>query len=686
MAFFENEAEPLQKRIKAKLRVPPPIPDTGWLPPKIFPNLSDACFITHDVETREYDWDHGPGWSRGQAEIVGHSISAYWRNGEEFTAYYPTRHTVEPEYNLDHAQVTNYMRDQLQTPHIPKGYANAYFDIGNSTDDNIFVQGEIHDIQFSEALLTEDDDVDLDALGEKYLGSSKDTSAMYKWCSEAYGGEPNGSQRGNIYRTSPRLAGPYAEEDSRMIRPVLEKQWPRMQSEGLLDLYRMECDLVVLLVRMRMQGAQIDVSYAEALYGEITASIDIQVKEVKFLTGIQIADSAASGDIARVFDKVGIPYRTTPITKKPSIVDEDLATLDHPVARLCHAIRQLDKIRGTFVRNGLLEAHVNGVIHGEFNPLRLTGGNYGKKGARTGRFSSAHPNLQNIPVRSELGQRVRKAYIPFAHHKDFLEMDFSQYEYRILAHYAVGPGSDALRMRYRGDPNTDYHDSTMDMIKNAPGGTYNRWEASGLDYNKIRKRVKTVNFSLMNAMGEAVLSSELGINRSEAKELLDVYHSANPYIKATLKATELEAQKLGYITTILGRRRRFNMWEPKPIWDEKSQSFLKSAPLKYGHAIREYGTMIQRARCHIALNSRTQGTNADGMKRSMMLAHKAGVFDVTGVPMLTVHDSLGFSRKDDSPLQIEAYRELQHIMETALPLNVPIRVDTATGPNWGDLH
>ncbi|MFZ1074797.1 MAG: DNA polymerase [Minisyncoccia bacterium] len=598
-----------------------------------------------------------------------------------WTGYFPIGHTVEPEYNLDRDQVTRWVRDVMQTPNIPKLYANSLYDIGNCTDDSIYTTGEIHDVQFAEALLSEDENVDLDALGEKYLGKGKETNRLYAWCADAYGGDVNGAQRSNIYRASPRIVGPYAEEDSRMLYPILQKQLTQLNKEGLVDLYRMECELVILLIRMRIEGITIDMPYAEKLYGEVTSIIHQKQAQIKATTGVSVADSAPSGDIAKVFDACGIPYRITPKTKKPSITDDDLKIIVHPAGALCRELRQHDKVRGTFIRNGLLESSVNGVLHGEFHPLRGMRG-----GARTGRFASSNPNLQNIPVRTELGKLIRKAYIPNPGHLCWEDDDFSQYEYRILAHFAVGPGSDELRAEYCNDPNTDYHTRTTGMIKSSAYHAYQRWEAQGLDGGKIRKRVKTINFGLMNAMGIDLLAAELGISKNEAAPLLEVYHTANPYVKATIKDCEQFAQANGFITTFLGRKRRFNLWEPRPEWDEETRTFAKQTPLRYHHAIRVYGPMIHRAMTHIALNSRTQGTNADGMKKSMVLAHKAGIFDVTGVPKLTVHDSLSFSVIDDTPIQREAFKELRHIMETALALRVPVRVDSERGPNWGDLH
>jgi DNA polymerase I-like protein with 3'-5' exonuclease and polymerase domains len=189
-------------------------------------------------------------------------------------------------------------------------------------------------------------------------------------------------------------------------------------------------------------------------------------------------------------------------------------------------------------------------------------------------------------------------------------------------------------------------------------------------------------------MGLELLAFELSLPKKEVAGLLAAYHEANPYVKATAKHYEEMAQQQGYITTVLNRRRRFNMWEPKPKWDEETRSYVKYPGLRYQHAIAVYGSAIQRARTHTALSSETQGSNADGMKKWMVDADDAGVFAVTGVPTLTVHDELDFSVIDDSPARREAHQELRYLGEQALAhkLTVPIRVDSGRGPNWGSIE
>jgi hypothetical protein len=136
MFFNDDELGPLKKR--TILRVPPPIPDNGWRPPQYFPNLSGASVISFDTERKENDWQHGPGWRRGKAHTVGFSVAARDRRGNRGKWYFPIRHEVEPHWNLDPKQCLGWLKETLETPHIPKVGANLIYDVGSLTDDGIY--------------------------------------------------------------------------------------------------------------------------------------------------------------------------------------------------------------------------------------------------------------------------------------------------------------------------------------------------------------------------------------------------------------------------------------------------------------------------------------------------------------------------------------------------------------------
>lgn len=647
----------------ATLRVPPPTPETGWRPPLAFPNLAAAVMISIDTETKETDFEKGgPGFGRGKGHIVGFSVGAMDAAGAIGKWYFPLRHEVEPEFNLDPAACFAWVKPYLENPAIPKVGANLLYDVGWLTEEGIYVQGDLHDVQFAEALLNEEGFINLEHLGSKYLKEGKASNILYEWCAQAYGGSVSDSQRANIWRASPRIVGLYGESDADLPLRVLQKQWPLLEAEGLMDVYRMECDSIPLLTQMRLTGVNIDLPAAESLYGELSVDIANLYSQLHAQVGFS-CNIDSPGDLKRMFDDAGIAYPHTAIGN-PSFTKTWLATVEHPMVDAILEIREYEKIRGTFIRSYMLERHVNGRVHCQFHPLRGDDG-----GTRSGRFSSDKPNLQNIPVRSKLGKRVRKLFIPDYGHMAVEKNDYSQIEYRLLAHFAVGPGSDNVRERYNNDPKTDYHDMTIELV----------WLIAKQLID--RKPIKNINFGLLYGMGQPKLARQIGIAKAVADEIFKAYHAGNPYVKATMDASSLEAQQLGYITTILGRRSRFNMWEPRQI---NYQNRARGLPEVM--ALQQYGADIIRSSTHKAINRRLQGSAADIIKKGMVRCYKEGVFDVIGVPKLQVHDELVNSVIDDSPRQQEAYRYMKHVLETAIPLRVPVLVDSGRGPNWGSIE
>lgn len=640
----------------AVVRAQPPIPDTGWRPPQEFPNLSGARVLAVDTETKETDWDHGPGWGRGAGHIVGVSIAT----DDLRRWYFPVRHEVEPEYNLNPDNVFAWLRDALANPHQPKVGANLIYDLGWLAEENVEVAGELVDVQHAEALLDERGEVNVDYLGEKYLGEGKETSLLYRWCADYYGGSPNGDQRGNIWRAPPRLVGPYAEQDAIVPLRVARAQYPLLEAEGLLPVLRMENGLIRLMIAMRRAGVTVDVQRAEELRHKLLGLQQEAQGRLDHIAGTRI-EVSKSASIARAFDAMGLKYPLTP-TGKPSFTQAFLKAQSNPVADLINTVRKLDKLRGTFVESYVLNSHVNGKIHGQFHLLRGD-----ESGTRSGRLSSSDPNLQNIPARDpELAPMVRGMFIPDPGHKQWRKYDYSQIEYRFLVHFAEGPGAAEVRQQYADNPDTDYHEFVIAMIKDMTGFVLDR------------KPAKNINFGLIYGMGIPKLLRTLGLTKDEGEKLFAAYHKAIPYAKAAMEYCSGVAQETGIITTILGRRSRFDLWEPQGYRNDDEEA--RALPLDA--AIRTYGH-IRRAYTHKALNRRLQGSAADLMKYAMWRCWEDGVFAATGVPRLTVHDELDFSDPGGCD---DAFNYMQHLMENALPLRVPVRADPEVGPDWGNVH
>jgi DNA polymerase I-like protein with 3'-5' exonuclease and polymerase domains len=273
-------------------------------------------------------------------------------------------------------------------------------------------------------------------------------------------------------------------------------------------------------------------------------------------------------------------------------------------------------------------------------------------GTVTGRFSYSNPNLQQIPARHAiLGPLIRSIFIPEKDH-EWSIFDYSQQEPRLVVHYASLKnylGANKFVDSYLNDDSTDFH-KMVSEIADIP-----------------RKLAKTINLGLFYGMGKGKLMSQLGVNLEDATEMLANYNERVPFVKQLMNDTMSRAGKKGFLSTIEGRRCRFEEWEPINEWGKKS------LPLK--EAQQEYGEhMIKRAWTYKALNRLIQGSAADQTKKAMLELYKQGY-----MAHIQVHDELDFSvanEKDKS--------KIKEIMEHAIKLQVPSKVDVECGSNWGD--
>lgn len=637
------------------IHVMPNIPDTGWTAPKEFPNLKIAKIISFDVETYDPNMiKKGPGWARKDGHIVGVAVGA----DNDGRWYFPVRHEIEPEHNLDPIHVFKWLKDTLNNPSQPKIGANLMYDIGWLAEENIQVCGQLFDVQFAEALLNETGLVNLDHLSNKYLNLHKETELLYQWCADYYGGSVNHKQRANIYRSPARLVGPYAESDVDLPLRIIKKQFSLLEKEQLSQLFYRENKLIPLLIRMRKKGVRIDLDKAEKLSQKLNKRICILKDKLRGIAKRPI-NVYASNDLAKVFDELELEY---PLTEKgnPSFTKGFLETQDYEIVKVILEIKKLDKLKNVFIDSYLLESHINGYIHCQFHPLR--GDEYG---TRSGRFSSSHPNLQNIPIRDKIfGPLLRSLFVPDENHVQWYKQDASQIEYRFLAHYAVGTDSDLVRQKYKENPETDYHQFTQDLIK----------QQTNVELG--RKPTKNINFGFIYGMGKPTLAKNLKVTKKKAEKLFEAYHKGAPFVKATMDHYITTAKELGYVKTIKNRRSRFDLFEP--IW----QSHEKRAPaLRYDKALSIYGLNIQRAYTHKALNRVLQGSAAELIKETMLQCDEAGLFDII-VPKLTVHDELDFS---DPGGMHKTFKEIKNIFEQAIKIKVPILVDEEIGPDWGNV-
>ena len=630
------------------------MPDTGWKPPTDFPELRNGGALCIDLET--YDPElikNGPGWARGVGHVLGIAIGT-----NEWERYYPIAHEIGAEDNCDSDRVIEWLKVMLSNPKQAKLGANIGYDIGWLEELGINVAGKTYDVQYAEALLNEDGDVSLERIAQRTLGEGKQGDVVGDWL-RSWSGSTQKDMRKFLYKAPPRLVGPYAEGDVDLPRRVMPYLHADLKAQGLVDLFELECDLIPLLIAMRRKGVSIDIPAAEDAGAQLEAK-EIHHRNIAWeLAGTEVNFNSAN-QMAGAFDELHLPYGYTdhPTKPKPKIDKGVLASIDHP---FCHAVneaKRFNKARKVFIESYLLESHVEGKVYCEFKALRGRDG-----GTRSGRFASANPNLQNIPSRDPfIGPLIRSCFVPDPEHVMWRRYDFSQIEYRHLAHCARGVGSDRLRQQYNDDPKTDYHVWTQTLIK----------KMTGLDIG--RKATKTVNFGLLYGMSEWTLRESLGLTKDQAKDLFAAYHTALPFVGETMDWYKEDAQRTGVTRTILGRTSRFTKWVPQ------GKDGKKFTPLDYHQALQHYGQYIQRAATHKGLNRRLQGSAADQLKVGMLACWQQGIFDVVGVPRTTVHDELNFS---DEGAPESAWDEMKHVMETALPLRVPIIMDAESGPSWG---
>lgn len=660
--MFWEDAPRERAKGGAPARGPQPVPETGWCAPAEFPRLGAAKQLIIDVET--YDPNiktHGPGWATGDGHVVGLAVGT--DDGQQW--YFPMRH----EYgggNMDADMVLRWAREELTREWQPKLGANLMYDVGWLKREGVEVRGELIDVQFAEALLDEHAySYALGTLATKYLGETKAEDELYDWLQRSYGGPAGRKQAGNIYRAPVALAGPYAEGDVDLPYRIYQKQRELLAKEDLTSVFQMECELIYQLVQMRWNGVRVNVDKAEQVREEFLQRETVLQEVLDNYSGRNGFRTDAASDMQAAFDVLGLPYPKT-AAGNPSFAKTVLEGINHPFTRAILEKRKLAKARGTFVEGYILDKNHAGRVHCEFHPLKRD-----DVGTVSGRFSSSNPNLQNIPARDkEMKQLVRGLFLP-EDGKQWFAPDYSQVEYRVLTHFALGPGAEEARQRYRDNPKTDYHAYTHDLVQ----------QLTGLNFD--RKPIKNINFGIVFGMGEARIKSILGRN---GETVLAGYHEALPFVKHTLNVASQRAQHRGFIRTLGGRKARFPFWECGRYVSAKDQAQIckeRGDPKWFNfvatreEAMDKWGS-AKRAMTHKALNSLTQGSAAELIKRAMVNIWKAGL----PVPMVQVHDELGFSLHKQEDAEVAA--EITRMMESAIKMKVPILVDGDWGETWGD--
>ena len=609
-------------------------PQTEWIPPTDFPDLGKYDEIAIDLETKDPNLNKrmGSGSVVGVGDVVGISLATH-----DWCAYYPIAH--EGGGNMDRKMVLNWFQDQMRLPSV-KIFHNAMYDVCWLRAIGIQVHGMVVDTMIAASLINENRfRYDLNGISRDYLGKGKDETALYE-AAKSWGVDP----KAEMYKLPAMYVGSYAERDAQLTFELWQEFKKEIIHQDIEDIFNMETSLFPVLVDMRFLGVRVD---------QDRAAIEKKrmVEEEKRLLGGIYAETGqdvqiwAARSIAKVFDKLGLPYDRTEKTGAPSFTKNFLANHPHTLVQAIAKAREINKAHTTFI-DTILKHSTNGRIHAEINQLRSEGG-----GTVTGRFSMNNPNLQQIPARNkDLGPRIRSLFIPEEGCK-WGCFDYSQQEPRLVVHYAALQGfysvEDVVDAYKDGD--ADFHQIVADMAD------IGRFQA------------KTINLGLFYGMGKNKLQAELGINKLQAEELFKQYHSKVPFVKQLMDAVMDRAQRKGKVRTLLGRLCRFHLWEPNQFGIHK--------PLPHDDALAEHGPGIRRAYTYKALNRLIQGSAADMTKKAMIELHKEGI-----TPHIQVHDELDISVIN--PLEAA---KIKDIMENAVDLEVPNKVDYEEGSNWGSI-
>ena len=617
----------IQKPLFAKVQ-------SEWVQPDHFPDLSKYDEISIDLETKDPDLKtKGSSSTRGVGDVVGIAIAV-----KDWVGYYPIAHEAGP--NMNRKQVLNWFSDVLKTDSL-KIFHNAIYDVLWIHRLGLTVHGTVVDTMVVASLVDENRfRYDLNSVANDYVGIGKNESALQEAAKE-WGVDP----KSEMYKLPAMYVGEYAERDAEITLSLWQEFKKEINSQDLHAIVELEQQVFPCLLEMKLKGVRIDEDQLARVESTLQKNYDKYMKRVKEDSGLY-PEIWAAASIEKVCQVRNITdFDRTPKTGKPSFTKNYLKNHKDPVLRAINSAREADKLKNTFLDSIKNFVH-NGRIHADIHQLK---GDFG--GTVTGRLSYSNPNLQQIPNYTDIGMGVRSIFVPEKGHR-WGCFDYSQQEPRLVVHFALSTpgvlGVASIAESYeKGE--ADFHEIVAKI--------------ADID----RSEAKTINLGLFYGMGKAKLANSLGYNDEDAEKVLTQYHQRVPFVKQLIKQVMNRAQDSGKIRTLLGRRCRFNLWEPSYFGVHK--------PLKHEDAIKEHGPGIRRAFTYKALNKLIQGSAADMTKKTMVDLKSEGI-----LPMIQLHDELDISVESK-----EHANKIKEIMENCVELKVPNKVDYEVGDNWGDI-
>jgi DNA polymerase I-like protein with 3'-5' exonuclease and polymerase domains len=612
---------------------------TEWSAPENYPDLKGYKYIAIDLETKDPNLKtRGSGAIQGMGEIVGFAIAV-----DGWSGYYPIAH--EGGGNMDRQKVLKWIKEILETP-ATKIFHNAMYDVCWLKAYGFKINGMIVDTMVMASLIDENRfSFTLNSISFEFLREVKDEKAL-KEAAQSFGLDA----KAEMYKLPAMYVGNYAEKDAELTLELFKTLSREIKKQNLENIYQLETELFPCLIEMKFKGVRVDVEKAHKLKQQLNTEEKQLLLEVKKHTGEEVEIWAARS-IAKVFDKLALSYELTSKSKLPSFTKNFLSEHPHPTIKLIAKAREINKAHTTFI-DTILKHQYKGRIHADINPIRSDQG-----GTVTGRFSYSNPNLQQIPARNkDLGPMIRSLFIPEVNHK-WGCFDYSQQEPRLVVHYAAAT-----------EP-ICFDDSVINIVKKFKNDSVDFHQTVADMADISRTQAKTINLGLFYGMGKNKLQAELGLSKVDADNLFNKYHENVPFVKDLMNRTSNHAQASGSIGTLLGRKCRFDKWEPN--------TFGMHTPMSYEEAERTYGRgRIKRAFTYKALNKLIQGSAADMTKKAMLDLYKEGI-----IPHIQIHDELDISIESE-----EQAKKIIEIMENAVTLAVPNKVDFESGDTWGDIH
>lgn len=589
----------------------------------LFDNLSKTGLFVFDTETDSLN--------TFEVNVIGASFSTKPGEGY-FVAIDPgdKKSFADGKQRLPVDEFVTIFKPLFANKKIKKVCQNGKFDVSVLRSVNIEVENFFFDTMLASYVIDPDQKHGMDDLSEKYLGYRPIP------LSELIGNKKDPSK---IYDVEIEKLSDYAAEDADITFQLYEVLSKELKKENLEKVaYEIEFPLAPVLEAMEFEGVKIDVDSLKSFGDELQLLIEEFTRQIYLAAGEEFNINSTKQLQTILFNKLNLS--TGRKTKTGFSTDaRSLENLrgEHEIIEMILSYRQAAKLKSTYA--DALPNLINpktGRVHTEFNQTV----------ASTGRLSSVNPNLQNIPIRTEMGKEIRKAFVPRDKNHVLLSADYSQIELRIMASICSDEG--LIKAFNAGE---DIHRSTAALV----------FMVDPKDVTPdMRRKAKEVNFGILYGIGPFGLKTRLGVTQQHAKEIIETYFNTFKRVKHFMDNSVSKAREKGYAETLSGRRR-----------------FLRN--------INSSNRVVRQFEERVAINMPIQGTAADMIKIAMLNIHNEMIKKKFKSKMvLQVHDELLFDAHKD---EVEELRLIvKELMANALPLKVPVVVDTGIGDNWLDAH